>query len=119
MPRFVILEHDHPYLHWDFMLEIGDSLTTWRLPAAPRAGTSTEALALGDHRLAYLDYEGALSGGRGAVKRWDNGLFSWIERATDSITVRLKGARLTGRAQLTKTTANHWQFCFEREMAME
>ena len=35
MPRFVILEHDHPSLHWDFILEVGEVLWTWRL-SAPR-----------------------------------------------------------------------------------
>ena len=26
MPRYVILEHDHPVLHWDLMLEAGGVL---------------------------------------------------------------------------------------------
>ena len=28
VPRFVILEHDYPELHWDFMLEAGAVLKT-------------------------------------------------------------------------------------------
>ena len=36
--RFAILEHDYPVLHWDFMLEAGDVLRTWRLPAVPATG---------------------------------------------------------------------------------
>ena len=43
MPRFVILEHDHPQLHWDFMLEVGEVLWTWRLATAPRGGPETIA----------------------------------------------------------------------------
>jgi hypothetical protein len=45
---------------------------TWRLPAgAPlgEAGRSIEAERLPDHRALYLTYEGAMSGGRGTVRR--------------------------------------------------
>ena len=38
MPRFVILEHDHPRLHWDLMLQTGDALRTWRLASPPTRG---------------------------------------------------------------------------------
>ena len=75
--RFVILEHDHPVMHWDLMLEAGDVLQTWRLMQPPESvGCAIEATALGDHRVMYLDYEGPVSGDRGTVKRWDAGEFS-------------------------------------------
>ena len=35
MPRFVILEHDYPELHWDLMLETAGALRTWRLLRPP------------------------------------------------------------------------------------
>src|SRR5262245_30386573 len=76
MPRFVILEHDHPALHWDLMLEVGDVLWTWRLAVAPEvASRSIAAERIGDHRRSYLDYEGPVSGGRGTVKPWDRGSY--------------------------------------------
>ena len=59
MPRFVILEHDHPFPHLDFMIESGDRLRTWRLPNEPAPGVTFVAEAIGDHRKDYLDYEGA------------------------------------------------------------
>src|SRR5262249_60769057 len=43
MPRYVVLEHDHPGLHWDFMLEAGAVLRTWRLSAPPQPGHSVPA----------------------------------------------------------------------------
>src|SRR5205807_395991 len=43
MPRFVILEHDHPELHWDLMLEAGPVLRTWRLAAPPQPGRAVAA----------------------------------------------------------------------------
>jgi hypothetical protein len=113
MPRFVILEHDHPALHWDFMLEAGPVLRTWRLSAPPQSGKPVEAVAALDHRPVYLDYEGAVSGNRGVVRRWDAGNFSWIEDAADSIAVRLVGQQLLGLVILQRNAADHWSLHFE------
>src|SRR5262245_3351063 len=77
MPRYVVLEHDHPELHWDFMLEAGEVLRTWRLAAPPGAEGAIPATAVFDHRPFYLDYEGPVRGGRGFVRRWDAGTFTW------------------------------------------
>ena len=74
MPRFVILTHDHPHLHWDFMLEADGVLKTWRLQDEPLPGRKFETPAepLPDHRIAYLDYEGPVSNNRGIVTRCMN-----------------------------------------------
>lgn len=75
MPRFVILTHDHPFLHWDLLLEqegVG-ALRAWRLLAEPLSAPTIDAEPLADHRALYLDYEGPVSGGRGHVVRWDTG----------------------------------------------
>ena len=67
MPRFVVLyhetppDHDRPP-HFDLMLETGQVLRTFALPRWPAAGEVTAAEALADHRLAYLDYEGPITG---------------------------------------------------------
>src|SRR5579871_6790018 len=111
MPRFVLLEHDHPFLHWDLMLEAGGALRTWRLTVPPRPGGEMGAEAIGDHRLAYLDYEGPVSGNRGQVKRWDGGTFEWLEQDTARITVRLAGQRLLG-VLLLEATAAGWRGTF-------
>ena len=109
MPRFVILEHDHPFLHWDFMLEAGGVLRTWRLLEAPEAGRVIRAEALGDHRLHYLDYEGPVSGGRGTVKRFDSGRFDWESEEAERVVVRLEGGRCCGRAELRRS-GEGWMF---------
>jgi hypothetical protein len=103
--RFVVLEHDHPHLHWDFMLEANGVLVTWRLPWPPRTGTC-EAVKLGDHRLAYLDYEGPVSGDRGIVKRWDAGIYR-LENAN----IDLRGKRWAGRVEF-KESDGRWMFHF-------
>ena len=113
MPRFVILEHDHPYFHWDLMLEAGDVLRAWRLDAPPRAGHSLRAEPIGDHRSAYLDYEGPVSGGRGSVTRWDVGVFSWDESGADRLTLVLDGNRCRGRAVLQRMESGEWSLMLE------
>jgi hypothetical protein len=110
MPRFVILEHDHPYLHWDLMLEAGDVLRTWRLAAPPRLREAIPATSLGDHRLLYLDYEGPLSGNRGQVSRWDAGEFSWQTNEPGRLAVQLEGRRMRGVVVLTHVRQEEWSF---------
>lgn len=111
MPRFVILEHDHPHLHWDLMLEAGEVLRSWRLESAPRPGQPIRAEAIGDHRRAYLDYEGPVSGNRGQVKRWDAGSFTWRRDDASCVEIVLDGARCRGRAELVHDSEG-WRFCF-------
>jgi DNA polymerase Ligase (LigD) len=110
MPRFVILEHDHPFLHWDLMLESGDVLRTWRLLERPVPGAAIRAEALGEHRKIFLDYEGPVSGQRGTVKRWDEGTFEWETRGTGQLAVRLEGQTLRGMVSLTRSVAGEWSF---------
>jgi len=54
--------------HFDWMLERGGTLLTWRVQEIPVAG-GIVAERLADHRVAYLSYEGEISGGRGRVER--------------------------------------------------
>lgn len=125
MPQFVILTHDFPVWHWDFMLEQKSALQTWRLLANPASGEGVGAELLADHRSEYLDYEGPVSGNRGNVQRWDRGEYQVLEDLPDRLVVRLNGTRLAGRATLLKTTAKEadrtapalWTFQFTPEAA--
>jgi DNA polymerase Ligase (LigD) len=108
MLRYVILEHDYPVLHWDLMLEAGPFLRTWRLASPPAEGRIIVATPLGDHRLIYLDYEGPLSGDRGAVSQWDRGVFEAIAETDELVAVRLRGRRLLGVATLRRAEAD-WE----------
>jgi DNA polymerase Ligase (LigD) len=112
MPRFVILEHDHPHLHWDLMLEVGDSLRTWRLPSPPQPGHVVPIEPIGDHRLAYLDYEGPVSANRGSVHRWDQGTFALVGDALRPLAVDLHGQRIQGRLELFEDGHGRWQLRF-------
>ena len=100
MLRFVILTHNHPFLHWDFMFEQGESLRTWRLSAEPSSGGKIFAEPLPDHRLEYLDYEGSISGNRGEVTQWDRGEYKLIEESQHKLSLTLHGEKLKGRTTL-------------------
>ncbi len=120
MARFVVLRHDSPDgLHWDFMLEIGGALRTWALQDEPAANRRIAARALGDHRVAYLDYEGPVSDDRGTVSQWDGGTFEVVEVKRDLVVARLTGRKLVGRAVLERAadssgvTSDDWLFRFE------
>lgn len=111
MPRFVVLTHDHPFPHWDFMLEEGDHLRTWRILVSPASSGTVAAELLGDHRLHYLEYEGPVSRDRGHVKRWDAGQFTIQEWTDKRVALRLEGRILNGLVVLQADDAsNQWTF---------
>jgi DNA polymerase Ligase (LigD) len=105
MPRFVVLTHDHPFLHWDLMLEQGNVLRTWRLKTSPDRKWPIVAETLPDHRIAYLDYEGPISADRGTVQRWDVGTYEILEQARDRIVLQLAGKKLIGIAPIMRWSA--------------
>jgi hypothetical protein len=84
--RFVVQRHEVKPgdVHFDFMVESGDKLATFRLDAGPgsppplRAGAPGGGASVGtrsfDHRLLYLEYEGEISGGRGTVAIVERGV---------------------------------------------
>jgi hypothetical protein len=113
MPRFVILEHDYPSLHWDLMLETGNVLRTWRLANPPQPGKEVAAVYLAEHRRMYLDYEGPVSGDRGRVVRWDAGTYSIIENVDNLVSFLLEGGRVRGLAELTRRDESEWTFLLQ------
>lgn len=100
MARFVVLEHAWNGVHWDVMLDVGDCLRTWAVDAPIVPGVERPARALGNHRRLYLEYEGPISGGRGSVRRWDEGEYEVLAWADDRICVRVAGAQLAGVLEL-------------------
>jgi hypothetical protein len=105
MPRFVLLEHRWNGVHWDFMLEAGDVLRTWAVDAPIEAGVDRPARALPDHRRIYLDYEGEVSGGRGTVRRVDQGLYTAMIWEEGRVCVRVHGDQLVGEVEIRQAGA--------------
>jgi hypothetical protein len=112
MPRFVLLEHRWNGVHWDLMLECGDALRTWAIDEPIGPGRDLPARALADHRAAYLDYEGPVSGDRGEVRRVDRGTYEPVVWTPDRVRVRLEGAQLIGLVELRASgaSAGSWAF---------
>ena len=113
MLRYVILAHDHPFSHWDFLLERqpGGALRSWRLLEEPVAGSCCPAEALPDHRRLYLDYEGPVSGDRGVVAQVDAGTYAPAADSGPEWRIRLSGRRGLAAARLMRTAAGEvWQF---------
>jgi hypothetical protein len=109
MPRYTILEHDHPFLHWDFLVEVGTALRGWRLAHQPQEGLDIAVQTLPEHRLIYLNYEGPISGGRGCVQRWDSGTCTLIEEGS-LLQFHFQGQRLRGWARLEQASPTRGTF---------
>ncbi len=100
MPRFVLLEHVWDGIHWDFMMEDGETLRTWAIDAPVVVGRDLPARALPDHRRIYLDFEGAVSGERGTVRRIDDGSYNVEIWSRDLVRAQLQGNQLVGDVEL-------------------
>ncbi len=110
--RFVILTHDWPVLHWDLLLEEGETLRAWRLLQEPiDESLPIDAEPLPPHRLFYLDYEGPVSGDRGTVTRWDRGTYRLLAETEHELQIEFAGGRLQGEWRLSKTLTSpeRWQ----------
>lgn len=130
MPRFVVQQHfrDAEDWHYDFMLECGDTLVTFTSGVAPDDTAALPCLVrqIQNHRLAYLEHEGDVGGGRGWCTIHDRGTYEWIEPAAladpkatpdlchlvDAVAVRLAGEKSQGLYRLTRETksgADYWR----------
>ena len=91
--RYVVLHHtgvDPP--HFDLLFEIESNaaaLTALRCPRWP-ARVGDALIELPEHRLLYLDYEGPISGNRGAVSRVDRGEVQVSDLAVEPPTLGLR-----------------------------
>jgi len=119
MPRFVVLRHETPSgypreTHLDLMLEQNGALRTWAVEGIPTLGESVVAEQLADHRLAYLEYEGEITGDRGRVSRVEAGEYELATESETEITAQLNGEKLRGMLRLTRheTTLHLWRVSF-------
>ena len=113
--RFVVQEHNASRLHWDFRLEMDGVLKSWAVPKTPptRPGVRRLAVAVEDHVLDYIDFEGSIPEGEygaGSVEIWDRGTYSLESKKPDKLVFDLKGERMKGRYTLVRFTdkAENW-----------
>ena len=122
--KFVIQQHSSGSdVHWDFMLESGEVLKTYRLDKAPQELTKTSAGAVKifDHPLKFLTYEGPVNKGRGSVRIVDSGTYEIVRQVDDLIELNINGKILKGSFTLSHTRldspssarrveGDNWQF---------
>ncbi|MBW8883924.1 MAG: hypothetical protein JF612_03920 [Planctomycetia bacterium] len=122
MPRFVVLMHETPPgsprgAHLDLMFEHQSALRTWALDKPPLPGEIVSAERLPDHRIEYLDYEGALSRDRGIVSRIDSGHYELLQETATTLVVQLRGEKIQGTLTLSADgdQAHRWRVSLSDE----
>ena len=111
--KFVIQEHSSGSdVHWDFMLEMGNILQTYRLDKTPQdlIQTPAGAIKIFDHPLKFLTYEGPVNKGRGSVRIADSGSYEIAHQADDRLELDLNGKILKGKFTLSHIEGDNWQF---------
>ncbi|MEQ8848335.1 hypothetical protein [Botrimarina sp.] len=131
MLRYALLWHECPpgYRdgpHYDLLVERPGAdgehrLAAWSLlelpqpwaialGRAPAGAREVAATALADHRAAYLDYEGPVSGGRGTVERVAGGRVEWLHEGEAQVRLRLsEPSRIAGEAVLSAGVGDRWR----------
>jgi bifunctional non-homologous end joining protein LigD len=107
--RFVVQKHAASHLHYDFRLELSDTLKSWAVPKGVPLQDGQVATAFGteDHPVDYLQFEGTIPKrqyGGGTVMVWDIGTFEIVEGNywKGRLSVHLAGKKLKGEWTLEK-----------------
>ena len=110
---FVVQRHHATRLHYDFRLEINQTLKSWALPKGPSLDPNDKRLAVHveDHPFEYASFEGTIPAkqyGAGEVITWDRG--SWradgdaaAAYTAGKIKFELFGQKLRGHWTLVRT----------------
>jgi hypothetical protein len=110
MLRYVVLRHEgvaEPHFDVLFETEPGSMLQTWRLTQWPPGDSAQPAQKIRDHRRAFLDYQGDLTGGRGNVIRVDEGTCTF-EREHDRLVIHLPHQRLVFQRNRASADDKAW-----------
>jgi bifunctional non-homologous end joining protein LigD len=110
--RFVVHEHHASRLHFDLRLEIAGVLKSWAVPKgiSMNPGEKRLAVAVPDHALSYIDFEGTIEEGNygaGKVLIWDRGFFETAgdaeqQLARGKLSLTFYGEKLKGAFTLVK-----------------
>ena len=113
MLGYVIQEHrcQGQTPHWDFMLEQGRVLKTFRLDLSPDQivlGRRCTAVPIFDHDKRFLTYEGSVQQGLGRIRIVDRGTYEGALRPGGPWDLSLKGDVLNGPFRLTALDGGVW-----------
>ena len=115
MGRAVLLRHELPdgSAHFDWMIQRAGGLVTFRVSERIDLGLGGfRAERLPDHREAYLEYEGPVSGGRGTVRRIADGSLEIIAERENLFECRGCLGKAEGRFR-GRSEGDRWVFEFE------
>jgi bifunctional non-homologous end joining protein LigD len=111
-PLFVVQLHHASTRHFDFRLQVGQTLKSWAVPKGPSYDPKIKRLAVEveDHPLAYADFEGDIEHGygKGHVDRFDRGVWSTerdprAQLRKGHLRFELFGKRLKGEWHLVRS----------------
>ncbi len=92
------------------MLEHDGVLLTWQIPSPDLSALPLQVRRIANHRLAYLEYEGPLTGDRGSVTRVQAGWVTIRDLNDTLCAFDLSGGRFEGafRLELAEALDGRW-----------
>ncbi len=104
-PIFVIQKHDATNLHYDFRLEIANTLKSWSVPKGPSTDPRVKRMAIPteDHPIDYAFFEGTIPKGQyggGTVMIWDRGPIKNLKTDEDGNEISLKDSYDMGTVEV-------------------
>ena len=105
--RFVVHKHYAKRLHYDLRLEEAGVLRSWAVPKGvpEEVGIKRLAIAVEDHPVSYIDFEGEIPEGHygaGRVEVFDEGTYQLIEQTDKKIVFIFRGKKLRGEYSLIR-----------------
>ena len=109
---FVIQKHWASHLHYDFRLELNETMKSWAVPKGPSFDTTVKRMAvqIEDHPISYSSFEGTIPAkqyGAGRVMIWDKGTWHPLgdphqDYQSGRLKFELHGHKLQGKWELIR-----------------
>jgi len=110
---FVVHRHHASRLHYDLRLEQNGALKSWAVPKGlpPRPGIMRLAVAVEDHPLEYIHFEGAIPKGEyggGMMWKFAKGRYEITRQKESGFYFRLQSRELNAEYRVHHTKENQW-----------
>jgi bifunctional non-homologous end joining protein LigD len=110
---FVVHRHHATRLHYDLRLEQSGTLTSWAVPKGlpPRPGVKRLAVAVEDHPLSYLTFEGTIPKGEyggGEVWVFALGRYEITKQKKEGFYFQLRSREVDAEYRMINTKGKDW-----------